>query len=152
MINNFVKQFLWKTICKHRIMLILLLLYSIITFLVYMPILSEAVPHPAQSPIGTYSSSSSSSSSRILIWPNEIEDNALTKQNGEFVFKQATAAEKQEQKSSSSIFFWPSSHGGNHHHHRPSRNYSASIHLSTCFSTFLLMMMIILQVICCGCI
>ena len=73
---------------------------------------------------------SSSNNGKILIWPDQIEDNALAEQNGDFVYKKATAAEKQEQKSSGSIFFWPSSQGGSHHnhHHRSSRNASNPIH------------------------
>lgn len=68
--------------------------------------------------------SGSSSSSRVLIWPDQIEDNALTEQNGDFVYKQwnelpeqhsSNSGASRSSSSSASIFFWPATGQYDHH-------------------------------------
>lgn len=93
---------------------------------------AASAPSMASIISGAGSSSSSSSSSKTLIWPDEIEDNALAEHanGGGFVYKQLINSrngakheqqQQHHQQSSSSIFFWPST---GHHHSRHSRNAS----------------------------
>lgn len=65
--------------------------YFVIIFIIFITHLVVAAPPSS-------SSSSSSSSKSVLIWPDEIEDNALAKhdESGDFVYKQWMSSQQQQ--------------------------------------------------------